>query len=442
MDNKNKKTSEDYRRYVKEKIDALIPVFAKAAVGDFSNIEIPEDDEEFSQLYIGIDILLDMVRKNIDNLEEANTRLQQEISKRDRFTALLAHELRNPLAPITSSLELIRLQSTDNPELRQEINIIDRQFKHITRLLQDLLDISRIAHGKIYLQPASISLNDIINNALETSRPLFNEERHQLSVSLPEDSVCVYADPMRLEQVIVNILNNAAKYTPPEGHIWVTASHSNNEASIQIRDTGVGIKSDMLPRIFDLFSQGDPSQAKLKGGLGIGLMLAKNLIELQGGTIHVASEGVDKGAEFNIKFPVYQGMSVSSEPNTTPPHEYPEKSSSARKIIIVDDNEDAANTLALILKKLGHQVQCAYSGQVALEVITQSQPDVILLDIGMPDMDGYEVMRRLRETKDFNARVIALTGYGKEEDRQRTKEAGFDRHLVKPVSLNDLREIL
>jgi CheY-like chemotaxis protein len=314
--------------------------------------------------------------------------------------------------------------------------IVDRQVVHLTRLLDDLLDVSRITTGRITLRKESVNLATAVANALEASRGLIQERVHSLYVSLPEAPIRVDADPMRLEQIITNLLNNAARYTPPRGHIRVTATRENADAVLRVQDDGVGIPAHLLSRVFDLFAQGERSLARSEGGLGIGLTIVRDLVELHGGAATVASEGPGRGCEFVVRLPLGRGREVRPEA-VTQAGVLP-----ALRILVIEDNADSRDMLRSVLELDGHQVVVAADGREGLEVARSARPDVALIDIGLPGLDGYEVGRRIRNDRGVSVRLVALTGYGQAEDRRRSEAAGFDAHLVKPATPEQIRGAL
>ncbi|HEX5732493.1 MAG TPA: PAS domain S-box protein [Blastocatellia bacterium] len=360
--------------------------------------------------------------------------------RKDEFLAMLSHELRNPLAPIINAVHLLRHQRDDNPIQQQARAIIERQAGQLARIIDDLMEVSRITTGKIKLHLERLDIRGIVEHAVESVRPLIDQRMHELSVSLPDEPIWLYADAARLEQVIVNLLNNAAKYMDKGGYIWMSVGQEGDEAVLRVRDTGIGILPEILPRIFDLFTQADLSLDRSQGGLGIGLTVVQRLVGMHGGTVEANSAGVGKGSEFIVRLPVAPSPARQSEPSSIETAEPP----GARwRVLVADDNVDSANVTVLLLRELGHEAQVAYSGATALEAADEYQPNLVLLDIGMPEMDGYEVARRLRQHPQLrNAWVVAITGYGQESDRQRSKEAGFDYHLVKPVGAQKLQELL
>jgi signal transduction histidine kinase/ActR/RegA family two-component response regulator len=366
--------------------------------------------------------------------------LRQADRRKDEFLAVLAHELRNPLAPVRNAVEVLRMRDVDDPGLRWARDLIDRQVQQLTRLVDDLLDVSRITRGKIKLQKEPVDLAAVVARAVEISRPLIDARRHELAVTLPPEPLRLEADPTRLAQVVANLLNNAAKYTEERGHIWLTVEREGGEAVVRVRDTGVGIPSDMLAQVFDLFTQVTHSLDRSQGGLGIGLTLARSLVEMHGGSVRAHSAGWGEGSEVVVRLPLL--VELRSEPSGTGLDRRVVKPS-AHRILVVDDNVDAADSLAVLLRLMGNDVRTAPDGPAALEVARAYRPDVVLLDLGLPRMSGYDVCRRLREGHFANGPlIVALTGYGQDEDRRRTREAGFDCHLVKPVDPDELWELL
>jgi signal transduction histidine kinase len=370
--------------------------------------------------------------------------LQELHRRKDAFLAILAHELRNPMAPLRSGLEILRL-SAEHPAAKVDAadvrKMMQRQVDHLVRLIDDLLEVSRINTGKIELRRASVELNQVIRNAVETSQPNITAANHELIVKTPEASLVLDVDPARMAQVIMNLLNNAAKFTPPGGRIELTASVEKG-VRISVRDNGVGISPEMLPRLFELFMQAPDLLNRGHGGLGIGLGLARALVELHGGRIAVSSEGPGKGSEFVVTLPE-TAMTHPAGAGRLDGTGLHRPLDGGRRILIVDDNVDAAQSLAMLLSTEGHQCQPVNDGETALSVAAHFKPDVFLLDIGMPGMSGYELSRRLRALPQFRSSlVIAVTGWGKDEDRRQSSEAGFDHHLTKPVSTSELRELL
>jgi signal transduction histidine kinase/CheY-like chemotaxis protein len=357
---------------------------------------------------------------------------------KDEFLAILSHELRNPLAPILTALELIRLRGGDT--FAREREIISRHVQHLVRLVDDLLDVSRVTRGKVQLKKAQWELSGVIAEALEIASPLVEERKHQLKLSAP-DGLIVRVDHVRMAQAIGNLLINAAKYTEPGGAISVAASAEGSEAVIRVRDSGRGIAPGALPRIFDLFVQEKLSLGGDQGGLGIGLTVVKSVVDLHGGSVSAHSAGLGKGSEFVIRLPLATG--VTPRPSDAPPPLVLDPSSVRLRVLVVDDNADAAYLVGEALKLLGCSVQIAHDGASGLAACAESAPDLALLDLGLPDIDGYELARRLRELRGGSStRIVAVSGYGQESDRVRSREAGFSEHFVKPVDLDTLSAIV
>jgi two-component system CheB/CheR fusion protein len=378
---------------------------------------------------------------DISERKHAERALAEADRRKDEFLAMLAHELRNPLAPIRNAVHVLR--RSDGPEDRIEWarDVIERQVEHLARLIDDLLDVSRITQGRITLRKEKVELMTIVARAIETSRPLVEARKHELSVSLPQAPVQLECDPTRLVQVLSNLLDNAAKYTEEGGQIWLIAENAWEEVVIRVKDTGVGIPAELLPCVFDLFKQADRSLARSQGGLGIGLTLVRRLVELHGGRVEAASAGPGRGSEFAIRIPAGAPAAASrTDENLQRDELHP---AAGRRILVVDDNFDSAESLAMVLTIYGHETAMAHDGASALELAASFKPHVVVLDIGLPDLDGYHVARRLRERPETRtSKLVALTGYGQDEDRQRAAEAGFDHHLVKPVDPDRLRQLL
>jgi PAS domain S-box-containing protein len=372
----------------------------------------------------------------------AEESLRDADRRKDEFLATLAHELRNPLAPIRNSLQILKLPRLEPEIASQAREMMERQVHHLVRLVDDLLDVSRVMRGKIELRKESCELSSIVARAVETAQPLIDAQQHQLDINLPAESLQVFADPIRLAQVISNVLTNAAKYTDPNGHIRLSASRVGEQVELRVKDNGIGIAPAMLDQIFELFVQADQSSVRAQGGLGIGLTLVKNLVELHGGTVAAISQGLGAGTEIVVSLPLHREIRQAC-PVEDNGDEAAKKSFAGRRLLVVDDNRDAATTLAMLLRLQGCEVHVANDGLAALEAAAHYQPELIFLDIGMPGMDGYEVARRIRRTPGLKHIVLAaLTGWGQQEDRRRSAEAGFDHHLVKPVQPGTLESIL
>jgi len=400
------------------------------------------------------------VNERTTELGEANRALKTEIAERhlleqelrrrvagmaeddrrkNEFLATLAHELRNPLAPIQYAHELLSLAG-NNEALRDEAQaILQRQVQHMVRLIDDLLDLSRITRNKLELRRDRLELSAVIEDAVETVRPVLESRGHDFRVRLAPGAILVHADRTRLAQVFSNLLSNAAKFTERGGHIRVTSERSDDQVVIRVKDDGIGIAPAMLPRIFDMFVQADRSLERTQSGLGIGLTLVKRVIEMHGGTVEARSEGVGKGSEFSVRLPI--------DPTLSPrrPEKEPDemKHATGVRILVADDNEDAVRSLAMMLRAMGHEVHTAQDGAEVLEAAARIMPTVILMDIGMPRVNGYDAARRIREQPWGRAvTLVALTGWGLDEDKRLASEAGFDRHIVKPVEVATLRAIL
>ena len=361
--------------------------------------------------------------------------------RKDEFLAMLSHELRNPLAPLSSAVQLLRLHKNDDPVQQQAHGVIERQVGQLKHLVNDLLEVSRITTGSVRLRQDQVSLSDVVERAVETAQPLIRQHRHELAVALPQQAIFLHADAARLEQVLVNLLTNAAKYTDDGGHIWLSVEQEGDAsgavAVVRVRDSGIGIDAELLPRIFDLFTQAERSLDRSEGGLGIGLSLVQRLVELHGGTVKAYSTP-GQGSEFVVRLPV---MPTALLP--LPAHPVAPPSATSRKVLIVDDNVDAVQSLANLLKLFGHEVQIAYDGQSGLEAAQATRPDVVLLDIGLPGLTGFEVAEQIRQQPALDGTVlVALTGYGRDADRQLSQEAGFDHHLVKPADFAEVQTIL
>jgi PAS domain S-box-containing protein len=365
--------------------------------------------------------------------------LREADRRKDEFLAMLAHELRNPLQPMSNALQLMRSRRTQDEVMASAREIMERQLLHLARLVDDLLDVSRITRGHIGIRKQPVEVRKVIEDALESVQALVEERRHQLSVELPREPLQVLGDLTRLTQVLLNLLNNAAKYTPEGGRIALSARREGEQVAIRLRDNGPGIAPDLLPRIFDLFTQGVRPLDRNDGGLGIGLTLARRLAALHGGTLGASSAGPGTGSEFVLRLPLHE-----SAPGRAP-HEPrgPRNAAPSERILVVDDNPDAADSLKSLLELVGHEACAAYEGPGAIELARSFRPSLVLLDIGLPGMDGYEVAERLRrELADGAPRIVAMTGYGHDADRERSHRAGFAAHLVKPVSLDALQDLL
>ena len=368
-------------------------------------------------------------RKRMESLEQQGRRLTE-------FLAMLAHELRNPLAPIRNAITIMGAHSDLPPRVAWSREVIERQTSQLARLVDDLLDVSRITRGKLRMKGEPMDLNVAVHRAIEGSRPLIDGRRQSLEVRLAGRPLPVHGDMTRLTQVIVNLLNNAAKYTPEGGRIELGSTQEGDECVVRVRDNGMGIPAHLLDRVFDLFAQGERTLDRSEGGLGIGLTLSRRIVALHGGSIVARSEGAGRGAEFEVRLP---RLEVELESPASPPSGEAPIASARRSILVVDDNDDAASSLAMLLRMTGHEVAVAHDGEAALQRVAADRPDIVLLDIGLPGMSGYEVAARIRAMPQrAGTRLYALTGYGQEEDRRRSAEVGFNGHLVKPVIPSEL----
>ena len=389
-------------------------------------------DDEIGQLVDAFNGLLAEAGRRAEALREADRR-------KDEFLATLAHELRNPLAPLRNALQILRMAENDPAMTRKARDMMERQLQHMVRLVDDLLDVSRITTGKLAIRKSVIDLQAVVRDAVETARPFIESRRQALEVQVPAEHISVEGDRTRLAQVVGNLLHNAAKYTEPGGHLSIRLERTERDALIHVRDDGIGLAPQSLISIFDMFVQVDRSLERAQAGLGVGLSLARQLVNLHGGTIEARSDGVGQGSEFVVQLPLAGGPlqaadALAAEAEARIP---------SRRILLADDNVDFANSLAALLSAQGHVVRVAHDGAEALNTAARFNPDFAFLDIGMPKVHGYEVARRFREQAGLSDCVlVAVTGWGQEDDRRRAREAGFDRHLVKPVDPDDIEAIL
>jgi PAS domain S-box-containing protein len=382
-----------------------------------------------------------MIFRDVTERRQAEQVLKETDRRKDEFLATLAHELRNPLAPIRNALEMIRVAGDDQEAVHLARGTMERQLLQMIRLVDDLLDVSRITRGTIELRKEHVDVATIVKNAVETSQPQFDQVGQRLRVNLPDEPIYVDADPMRMAQVFANLLNNAAKYTQPRGRIELTVKPEGSNVAVSVKDNGIGIPKPMLDTIFDMFAQVDRSLERAHGGLGIGLTIVKRLVEMHGGTVEAHSEGHGRGSEFIVRQPIT--AAPAKEKTAATPDQEPLPTIARKRILVVDDNRDAASSLAMLLKIFGHETQVAHDGQEALDLAATYQPEIALLDIGMPKMSGYDVCRRLRGQPTGNDMIIvAVTGWGQEADRQKSVEAAFDGHMVKPVEPRALLKLL
>ena len=411
----------------------VLGMFARRTLPD----EVTADLEPLANM---IALYLDR-RRVEEDLRQVAAELSEADRRKNEFLATLAHELRNPLAPIRNGLQLMHLAGDDPQIIKESLPLMERQVKHMVRLIDDLMDVSRITLGKLELRKERVELASVIRNAVETSRPLIEESRHELAVTPSSMPIYVDADMTRLAQVFSNLLNNAAKYTEQGGEIALIVERNDNDAVNSVRDNGIGIPPEMLAQVFDPFTQVDRSLERAQGGLGIGLTLVKRLVEMHGGSIEARSGGQRMGSEFVVRLPTV--LALESEAALGDGHISPTTQSAGRRILVVDDNRDSARTLARLLEIIGHEARTAHDGGEAVATAEAYHPEVILLDIGLPVMNGYEVARTIRRHPwGTDIVIVALTGWGQAEDRKRSKEVGIDHHLVKPVEPQALLDLL
>jgi signal transduction histidine kinase/ActR/RegA family two-component response regulator len=391
-----------------------------------------------------IGVLLGMLWRGLTAIsrhETALRRSERALREADRrkseFLAILAHELRNPLAPIRNAVEILRRSNDDGATVRSTSEMLERQIDHMVRLVDDLLDLSRITRGQIEIRRQRVDLSSIPNQGVEGSRFMVESMGHRLDVTLPPEPISLDADPARLTQVLGNLIQNACKFMPRGGRVTLTAGREGEHAVLRVGDEGVGIASDQLPRVFEMFTQVAAPEDRSAGGLGIGLTLVRSLVELHGGTVEARSDGLGRGSEFVVRLPLAQAAAEASRPRTELPV------TAARRILVVDDNEDGARSLAMLLEMGGHSTRMAHDGLEAVHAAEIYRPDVVLLDIGLPKLDGYEACRRIRALpRGRDIALVAVTGWGQEEDHRKSREAGFDHHLVKPLRYEVLAEFL
>jgi PAS domain S-box-containing protein len=388
----------------------------------------------------GVIIGASKVARDITERKRAEQALRDADRRKDEFLAMLAHELRNPLAPIRYALAAAKISGRSAEQRKRAEEVVERQVAHMSRLLDDLLDVSLVTRGTLVLKKGRTELTSVIGTAIETARPLIDAKQHRLSLELPTQPVQLEADAVRLSQVFANLLINAAKYTDPGGDIRLRATQLPNEVLVAVRDNGIGIPHAVMPRLFTLFEQADPSGARTQGGLGVGLALVRGLVALHGGAVTAKSEGAGRGSEFTVRLPIGLAM---SDPADEALCAGDDPSGAPCRVLVVDDSRDAADTCATLLELSGHRVQKAYSGRRALEVGGIFHPQVLLMDIGLPDVDGYQLARTIRASSwGRDILLIAVTGWGQEADRRRALEAGFDHHLTKPAAAEALDALL
>jgi signal transduction histidine kinase len=423
---------------LRARVSVFADLYRKTEALERMNIELERRvAERTAQLEVDL-----AERKRLENA------LMAADQRKDEFLAMLSHELRNPLAPIRNAVEIMGLKPLDDPHLRHCRDVIERQVEHLSRLVDDLLDVSRITRGRLKLQKKPVEVATFVARAIETAKPLFDERRQRLHVSMPEERLIVDGDLTRLSQIVGNLLNNAAKYTPDSGQISLRIETARSrgggadEVMIRVKDNGTGIPPEMLPEVFDLFTQVDQALDRSHGGLGIGLALVRRLVEMHGGSVEGHSDGIGHGSEFFVRLPCrIERVDVKGAPGSA--GDAIKRPVIRRRVLVVDDNEDSAETLALALQLEGCDVETAHGGQEALELAERFLPEMVLLDIGMPGMDGYEVARSIRaQPWGADMLLVAQTGWGQEEDRRRTREAGFDAHMTKPLDHSRLMSLM
>jgi signal transduction histidine kinase len=426
---------------LRSKVAVLVELYGKRRELQGVNKELAESNKRLAEANNSLQLektreleeLNGHLQRANDELSRSENMLKEAVVKRDEFLAMLSHELRNPLSPLRNASHMLMQGETQDPKIIWSRGVIERQLKHLIRLVDDLLDVSRIARGKIVLVSERVNVADIVAAAAEIVQPLLEQKKQHLELNAESLDLFVRGDPVRLTQVIGNLLHNAAKYTGEGGRIALTTRSNGGRAEICVRDSGIGISADSMPRIFELFTQIPSERVNTSGGLGIGLALVRALVELHGGEIIASSDGLDRGSEFTVRLPLFASAAIASDAVKAIPskdHLVPVR----RNILIADDNQDALESLALMLRLEGHEVHCASDGEEALALAGLRRPEIVVLDVGMPKLDGCEVARRIRaESWGRGAVLVALTGWGQDVDRRRSREAGFDMHLVKPV---------
>ena len=432
--------------------DVLRPYYQRTLKGETVRLELEVDFQTIGRRWVNsvytptfaadgkpdgwVGVVID-----IDAQKRSEEALRTTDRRKDTFLAVLAHELRNPLAPMRNALELLK-RSEANPTINQRARgTMERQLSHMVRLVDDLLDLSRINRDKLELQKQPVALSDVVSQAVETVRPLISEARHELTIDLPPEQLHLNADTVRLSQAFSNLLNNACKYTDPGGRISLTAAHQDGHVVVSIRDNGMGIPSELSPKIFDMFTQADNALDRQHGGLGIGLALVKRLVEMHEGEVSAGANPAGEGSEFLVRLPL---MIVPESNESSTPHSSGQTpAATPLRVLVVDDNRDSAETLSMLLELMGNEISVAYDGEQALAIANEIKPDVVLLDIGLPKMNGYEVARQIRnEPWGSNPILVAITGWGQTEDKDLSRESGFDHHLVKPVDHDHLIKLI
>jgi len=409
---------------------------ASLAVSALGNVTLLERPVRMATLLSTVRTAL-RARERQYQIRRQLTELRAADQRKDEFLATLGHELRNPLSPLLTCVELLKLSAPSDPTMSRVVGVMQRQAGHLVRLVDDLLEVSRITRGLIEVQRTPVALADVVSAAVETSRPVIEASEHVLTVDMANEPLMIYGDDVRLTQVFANLLNNAAKYTDPGGRIDVSVRKSGQTVVVSVRDTGIGIDQEHLSSVFDMFTQVSRSNRRTQGGLGIGLTLVRSLVELHGGSVTASSDGPGRGSAFEVRLPLIAAP-VQPHDGTAVLRRFPR-----RRVLVVDDNPDATETLQHLLESLGAIVVAAGSGREALGLFETFEPHAVLLDIGMPGMDGYEVARRIRAMPAGRAtQIIALTGWGQQEDIRRSIQAGFDHHMVKPLDVEKLRALI
>jgi signal transduction histidine kinase len=423
---------------LRAKIGVFLDLYRKTAELEGLNRTL---EERVSERTAELQVTIVQLRESENRLRLQGEALAEADRRKNEFLAMLAHELRNPLQPIRSAVDLLRQTKATLEQLQWGRDVIDRQVNQLVRLVDDLLDASRISSGKLELRKDVLDVLPIINSALESTQPLADRKRHRIEVQLPSEPVILDGDAVRLTQVFLNLLNNSVKYTPPGGHIVLAVEPRDDGVTVCVRDDGVGIAESDLTRIFEMFYQGKTPTDDPQGGLGLGLALVRQLVQLHGGTVQASSAGFDRGSEFVVRLPTLSKSRPA--PSPSPARKSDPAPLATRRILVVDDNRDAAETLAAMLRLEGNEVDTAFDGQGAVSASAEFQPDIILMDLGMPKLDGYDAARAIRrDPRGTEVVLIAITGWGGDVDRRMSREAGFDRHLVKPVVPTELLAIL
>jgi signal transduction histidine kinase/ActR/RegA family two-component response regulator len=421
----------------------IVPEILRARVSVFADLfrKTQELEQLNAELERRVSERTSELEASTERLRESEDALRETDRRKDEFLAMLAHELRNPLAPIRNAVEFLRMRAEADPSVRWSHDVIDRQVDHLTRLVDDLLDVNRITRGRLEIRRERSDLGEILRCAVDTIQAAIQERGQGLHVSLPAEPVWMDADVVRMTQVFLNLLDNASKFTPEGGSIWITAERAEDGAIVRLKDTGAGITPEELPQLFQMFYQIRRSTTGTQGGLGIGLALVRLLVELHGGTVEAMSDGHERGSEFIVRLPALADAAAPGWKEV--PEEEAAKAIVVRRVLVVDDNVDSAESLAMLLRLGGHEIETAYDGLQAVESAERFKPDLILLDIGLPRLDGYDAAIRIRERTDGREVVlVAVTGWGQDEDRRRTREAGFDAHLTKPVDMAALGRLL